>query len=134
MIFAAALLLAGLNLAAANAHEAARAYASYYKKALPMRCNSNLVLNDLLALGDTLLYRYGVNDTKKTWVSKFNAAALAKYAEQTRKLNLAQICADREARMILDANITMDQVFYDADGGRLLFDYKIDKTDCLKLP
>ncbi|MBR8462609.1 hypothetical protein KDD93_08470 [Campylobacter sp. faydin G-24] len=105
-------------------------YAKFYKKAIPLRCNSNLVLNDLLNVGDNLLYRYAVNDTKKTWVSKFNTQELKKYADETRKMNLAQICQDSEAMAMLDNNITMDQVFYTQDG-RLLFNYQINKLDCI---
>ena len=128
------LFLALFSVAAlcADAYDAAPEYAKFYKKALPLRTSPNLVLNDLLNVADRLLYRYGVNDTKQTWISKFTSRQLEAFAAQVRKQNLAQICADPDALAILNAKITMDQVFYLADGGRLLFSYEIKAADCKK--
>ncbi|MBE3606479.1 hypothetical protein CCAL13119_05825 [Campylobacter sp. RM13119] len=127
------LLCVSLNFVLSQtSHEAAEIYAKAYKKALPLRCNSNIVLNDLLNIADVLLYRYAVNDTKKTWVSKFNKEELEKYASETRKMNLTQICSDKKALDMLDQDIIMEHVFY-FETGKLLFEYSIKKADCLLL-
>lgn len=115
---------------ASSAEQAAERYAKFYKKALPHRCNSNLVLNDILNVSDTLIYRYGVNDTKKTWVTKFNETELKKYAQETKNLNLRETCKDKEVLALLDANIALQQLFYD-ENGKLLFEYEITRLDCL---
>ncbi len=88
------------------------------------------MLNDILNVSDTLIYRYRVNDTKKTWVTKFNENELKKYAQETKNLNLREACKDKEVLALLDANIALQQLFYD-ENGKLLFEYEITRLDCL---
>lgn len=106
-------------------------YAKYYHKRLPYDVDYFATLVDLEDIGDRLFYRYHVRDTKCVAVSKFDAIKLDEYKQRLFENALTQVCREPDVVRMFDLGIELWHGFY-SEHGRLLFDFKIIKSDCLK--
>lgn len=115
-------------LFAQNSHELASNHAKFYKKALPVRTMNNLILTDILAVQNILIYRYSVNDTAKVPVSKLDNEKLNEYKNILTKI-AKQSCKQNELKRLLDAGVVLEHVLY-FELTRLIFEIKIDSKIC----
>ena len=64
---------------------AAKNHATYYKKKLPFICTPTLTLNDILNVGDTLIYRYAVKHARKQEIKRLEEKELLEFIEAIKK-------------------------------------------------
>ncbi|OUT14593.1 flagellar protein FlaH [Campylobacter concisus] len=111
---------------------AAKNHATYYKKKLPFICTPTLTLNDILNVGDTLIYRYAVKHARKQEIKRLEEKELLEFIEAIKKENLRTACKDKEILSMLSIGVTLDELFY-SENGELIFEYTIEDRDCKKL-
>lgn len=113
----------------ANSYELAKNHAEFYKKALPFRTTDNLILTDILAVGDSLIYRYSVNETMKNPVLRFSDDELESYKKTLTKIALKNSCKDKIVLNLLQNGIIIEHLFY-FELSKLLFKVHINKQKC----
>ena len=111
---------------------AAKNHAVYYKKKLPFICTPTLTLNDILNVGDTLIYRYAIKHARKQEIKRLEEKELLEFIEAIKKENLRTACKDKEILNMLSIGVTLDELFY-SENGELIFEYIIEDRDCKKL-
>ena len=108
---------------------AAKNHATYYKKKLPFICTPTLTLNDILNVGDTLIYRYAVKHARKQEIKRLEEKELLEFIEAIKKENLRTACKDKEILNMLSIGVSLDEIFY-SENGELIFEYTIKDEDC----
>ena len=103
---------------------AAKNHATYYKKKLPFICTPTLTLNDILNVGDTLIYRYAVKHARKQEIKRLEEKELLEFIEAIKKENLRTACKDKEILNMLSIGVSLDEIFY-SENGELIFEYTI---------
>lgn len=124
-------LIVAIN-AVPNPEILAKNHAKYYKKELPYRTSNNLILTDLLAVGESLIYRYTLNDTMKNAVSKMSEDEQVEYIKVLEKYAIKSSCNDRYILNMLNSGVYIEHLFY-YEMTRLLFEIKIDARKCAEL-
>lgn len=113
----------------ANSYELAKNHAEIYKKALPFRTTDNLILTDILAVGDSLIYRYSVNETMKNPVLRFSDDELEDYKKTLTKIALKNSCKDKIVLNLLHNGIVIEHLFY-FELSKLLFEVHMNRQKC----
>ena len=126
------LLFFCLHTLALTPDTAAKNHAAYYKKKLPFICTPTLTLNDILNIGDTLIYRYAIKHARKQEIKRLEEKELLEFIEAIKKENLRTACKDKEILNMLSIGVTLDELFY-SENGELIFKYIIEDRDCKKL-
>ena len=111
---------------------AAKNHAIYYKKKLPFACTPTLTLNDILNVGDTLIYRYAVKHARKQEIKRVKEKDISELIKAIKKENLQTACKDKEILNMLSIGVSLDEIFY-SENGELLFEYTIKDEDCKKI-
>jgi len=100
---------------------AAKNHATYYKKKLPF--------NDILNVGDTLIYIYAVKHARKQEIKRLEEKELLEFIEAIKKENLRTACKDKEILNMLSIGVSLDEIFY-SENGELILEYTIEDRDC----
>ncbi len=107
----------------------AKRHYEIYKTALPFRCNDNLTLTALLNVGDSILYKYRVNDTMSKPVSKFKDKKLKEYIKELKDIAIKNSCNDKVVLKLFDLGIKIEHLFY-FEKAKLLFEFKMGSKEC----
>lgn len=118
-----------LALFADNIEKTAKNHAEFYKKALPLRTNDNLILTDILAIKHILIYRYSVNDTFLKPISKYKDDETAAYIKNLEKIALKNSCLDKVVLNLLKSGVVIEHIFY-FERTKLLFEIQVDRVKC----